>query len=100
MRDRTPKMLDFLGLAPTRKRLKTAQQIPVSRELVNVAARSEEVKCLFVKGQESPTVPTSRNPCIDIEINNLARHYPPKRRGKIEDVEALPNGLWTLSAIG
>jgi hypothetical protein len=55
MRDRTPKMLDFLGLFPTRKQLKAAQQIPVSRELVTVAARWDEVKCLFVKEQESTT---------------------------------------------
>jgi hypothetical protein len=74
MRDRTLKMLDFLGLVPSRKHLKTAQQIHVSRELVNVAARRDEVKCLFVEGPESPTMPVWRNPCIDIGINNLGSH--------------------------
>jgi hypothetical protein len=47
-------MLDFLDLVPMRKRLKTAQQIPLSRELANVAASEKEVKCLFVKEHGLP----------------------------------------------
>jgi hypothetical protein len=49
MRDRTPKMLDFPGPVPTRKRLKKARVVLVSRELANVSATGEEVKYLFVK---------------------------------------------------
>ncbi len=37
-------MLDFLGQVPARKHSKEAQLVPVSRELVNVAGRGEEVK--------------------------------------------------------
>jgi len=40
-------MLDFLGLASQAQRLKTAQKLPDVLELVNVAARGEEVKYLF-----------------------------------------------------
>lgn len=49
MRDGIPKMLDFPGPVPTRKRLEKAQLVLVSRELANVSARGEEVKYLFVK---------------------------------------------------
>jgi hypothetical protein len=49
MRDRTLKMLDFWAWFLCANDSKTAQQIPVSRELVTVDAREEEVKSLFVK---------------------------------------------------
>ena len=48
-------MLDFLGLVPMRKRLKTAQQIPVSRELANVAQGGTRSSNLFVEEQELGT---------------------------------------------
>ena len=50
MRDRTLKMLDFLGSGSYAQTPQTAQKISVSRELVTVAAREEEVKYLFVNG--------------------------------------------------
>jgi hypothetical protein len=50
MRDRTPKMLDFLGLASqAQSDLKKAQKLPDVLELVNVAAREQQVKYIFVK---------------------------------------------------
>jgi hypothetical protein len=49
MRDRTPKMLDFLGLASqAQSERKRPESFRMSSELVNVAARREQVKYLFV----------------------------------------------------
>jgi hypothetical protein len=44
-------MLNFLGFAPQAQVLQTRpRSFRMFLELVNVAARGEEVKCLFVKG--------------------------------------------------
>jgi hypothetical protein len=51
MRDRTPKMLDFLGwLRRRRVTRKKAWKLPDVLELANVAARRREVKYLFEGG--------------------------------------------------
>jgi hypothetical protein len=53
MRDRTPKMLDFLGLAFQGRYIDfgpKASGCPL--EHVNLAARGREVKHLFVKGMK------------------------------------------------
>ncbi len=49
MRDRTPKMLDFLGwLSQAQVTKQRPESFRCTVELVNVAARGEEVKYLFV----------------------------------------------------
>jgi hypothetical protein len=48
MRDRTPKMLDFLELGfAGAERIQQAQKLSDVLELVNVAVRGEQVKYLF-----------------------------------------------------